>query len=70
MIDLVSRDKKLNADYMMIDERKIFLSANTKIVDEWGNLLTVKDLKPGLTAVVEAIRISERSYETQIAVKK
>ena len=70
MIELVSRDKKVNADYMMINERKIFISPNTKIMDAWGNPLTLNDLKPGLFALVEAIKNADGSYERKITVKK
>jgi len=70
VIELVSRDRKLNADYIMINERKILVPSDTKIVDEWGNALTLRDLRPGLKVVVEAMRNSAGSYERKITVKK
>ena len=69
-IEHFSRDRKLNADYMMINERKILVSRNTKIIDEWGNALTLKDLKPGVNVVVEDVRHSGGTYERKIIVKR
>jgi hypothetical protein len=70
MIELVSHDRKLKTDTIMINERVISIPPDTKIVDEWGNPLTIRDLKPGLTVVVQGIRNSGGSYERKIIVKK
>ena len=70
VIGLVSRDPKVKVDYILIDERKIWVSPSTKIFDEWGNPLTLRDLKPGLSVIIEERQISKGSYERRIIVKK
>jgi len=46
-----SIDKDLK--FIVVDDQKILISENTKIMDEKGNLLLSKDLKTGLSVLIE-----------------
>lgn len=52
VIEKVDKDTK----FIMVNEAKILLSAETKIVDDKGNALKISDLKPNLAVTIEAVR--------------
>jgi hypothetical protein len=66
VIEWVSKDFK----YIGIDERKILITPETKVVDAEGKMLKTSDLKPGRTVVIESIRTPGGSTERRITIKK
>jgi hypothetical protein len=62
----ISNDFKL----IVINEIRIFITANTKIVDEKGNTLKINDLKPKIYVAIEALRKPNGLFENKIVVKK
>ena len=45
--------------FIVVNDAKVLLSDNTKIVDEKGNILRMNDLKPGLSVAIEGVRSSD-----------
>jgi hypothetical protein len=66
VIEWVSRDFK----YISINEHKVLITPQTKVLDEWGNNLNVNELRRGRAVVVELIRNSNGSAEKRIIIKK
>jgi hypothetical protein len=65
-IEWVSNDFKL----IYINERKVLISPQTKILDDQGNSLKVTELRRGRRVVVELVRISDGSMEKRVIIKK
>lgn len=65
-IEWVSRDFK----YISINEHKVLITPQTKVLDEKGNSLNITDLKRGQNVVVELIRNPDGSTEKRIIIKK
>ena len=55
--------------YLVVYEKKILLSSDTRILDEDGNLRNVKELKPRQTVSIEAFRSREGLIARKILVK-
>jgi hypothetical protein len=55
--------------YLVVYEKKILLSSDTRILDENGNLWNVRELKPGQTVSIEALRSREGLIAKRIVVK-
>jgi hypothetical protein len=52
MIESIGED----FEFIVINEARIFVSSETKIFDEKGNVLKIEELKPKLTVTIEAVR--------------
>jgi hypothetical protein len=65
-IEWVSRDFK----YIGINEGKVKITPQTKIVDSQGNSLKVSELKPGRHVTVELIRNADGSWEKRIVIRR
>lgn len=65
-IDWVSRDFR----YVEIKERRVLIPPGTKVFDEKGNILEIRDLRSGRDAFLEFIRNPDGSTETRIVIKK
>lgn len=57
-------------EFIVVNETKISLSSNTRIVDEKGNSLTLYDLKPGSPITIEALKNANGFLAKNIIVKK
>jgi hypothetical protein len=66
VIEWVSRDFK----YIGINERKILITPQTKILDDLGNSLRTAELRRGRTVMVEMVRMPGGSVEKRIIIKK
>jgi len=55
--------------YIVINERRVVVSPETRILDERGNILNVNALKPRLNVTIEAIRMSDRLMAKKIVIK-
>jgi hypothetical protein len=64
-IEKINKDSKL----IVVDKTKIFVSADTKIVDEKGNTLKIQDLNPDHSVEIEAVKRSGSFSATKILVK-
>jgi hypothetical protein len=65
-IEWVSRDFK----YIGINEGKVLITPQTKVLDEKGNSLDIRELRRGRHVVVELILNSSGSAEKRIIIKK
>jgi hypothetical protein len=66
VIESVSRDFK----YISINEHKVLITPQTKVLDEKGNSLDIRELRRGRHVVVELIRNPSGSAEKRIIIKK
>jgi hypothetical protein len=55
---------------IIVNERRIFISSDTKIVDEKGNILKIGDLKKRYDVTIEALQRSNGVVARKITVKK
>ena len=55
LIESVDKDSK----FIVVNGAKMFISASTEVVNEKGNILSIENLKPKVSAVVEGIRSSD-----------
>ena len=58
-----------NFKFIVVNEARIFVTAETNIVDEKGNILKIDDLKPKLSIVVEAFRNPNGFFAKKIVIK-
>jgi hypothetical protein len=65
-IEWVSRDFR----YIGINERRVLIPPGIKVFDQKGNILDIRDLKSGRSAVLEKIRNKDGSIEERIVIKK
>jgi hypothetical protein len=65
-IEWVSRDFK----YISINEHKVSITPQTKVLDDRGNPLDMRELRRGRHVVVELIRNPSGSAEKRIIIKK
>ncbi len=56
--------------FIVINEVRIFISSDTKIVDENGNILKIEELKPRLNVTIEVVRNSNGFFAEKIVLKK
>lgn len=54
--------------FIVVNEQRVFIASNAKIVDENNNLLKMDHLKRGLSVKVEGIRKAEGIYADRITV--
>ncbi len=66
VIESIQKDFK----FIVINEVRIFISPDTKIVDENGNILKIKELKSRLNVTIEAIRNPNGLFAKKIVVKR
>ena len=66
IIDWVSQDFK----YIGINDHKLPITPQTKVLDEKGNRLATSELRQGRPIVVELIRNPDRSAEIRIVIGK
>jgi hypothetical protein len=52
--------------FIVVNEQRVYITSNTKIVDENNNLLKMDDFKRGLSVKVEGIRKTEGIYADKI----
>lgn len=55
--------------FIIVKDTKVFITPNTKIVDEEGNLLKANDLKQKIYVKIEALRKSNSLFANKIVVK-
>jgi hypothetical protein len=65
VIEWVSKDFK----FIGINERKVLISPQSKILDDQGNSLKVTELRRGRRVVVEMVRMPGGSVEKRIIIK-
>jgi hypothetical protein len=58
-----------NFKFIIVNEARIFISNETKIVDEKGNVLKINDLKPKLSVTIEALRNPDGFFAKKILVR-
>jgi hypothetical protein len=56
--------------FIVINEVRIYISPDTKIVNETGNILKIEELKPRFHVTIEAVRSKDGFYAKKIVVKK
>ena len=65
VIDAVPKGLK----FIMVNEERVNISSDTKIVDTFGNTLTLTDLKVKLHVEIEAVTNQKTLYAKKIVVK-
>jgi len=62
--------KSIDKDFkfIVVNDVKVLISDNTKIVDEKGNILRMNDLKPGLSVAIEGVRSSNGFFAKKIVI--
>ena len=65
VIEKINKDSK----FIVVDKGKIFVSDDTKIVDEKGNILRIHELNPDHSVEIEGVRRSNVFSATKILVK-
>jgi hypothetical protein len=63
-IDSIPEDPQ----FIVVNERRVYLSPNTKIVNAKGTILKKNDLKRGLTVTVEGVQKTEDIFARKITV--
>jgi hypothetical protein len=58
-----------NFKFIIVNEARIFISNETKIVDEKGNAFKISDLKPKLNVVLEVIQNPDGFFAKKIVVE-
>ena len=66
VIEQVSVDSK----FIVVNEAKIFLSADAKIIDQNGNSLALYDLKRGSSITLEVVKRGNTFLATKITLKR
>lgn len=66
IIESIDKDSK----FIIVDGTKIFISSNTKVVDEIGNILLMYDLIPKLSVNIEGLQKPNGFFAQKIVVKK
>ncbi|MGQ9645246.1 MAG: DUF5666 domain-containing protein [Thermodesulfobacteriota bacterium] len=56
------------ADYIVVNERRVYLTPSTKITDSKGSILKKNDLKRGLSITIEAVQKPGGIFAEKIAV--
>ena len=62
--------KSIDKDFkfIVVNDAKVLISDNTKIVDEKGKTLRMNDLKPGLSVTIEGVRSSNGFFANKIVI--
>jgi hypothetical protein len=55
--------------FVVVKDMRVFITPNTKIVDEEGNILKANDLQPKLYVKIEVLRKSNSLFANKIVVK-
>jgi len=63
-IDSIPQDPK----FIVVNERRVYLSPHTKIANAKGSILKKKDLKRGLTVTIEGVQKPEGIFAGKITV--
>lgn len=58
-----------NFKFIIVNEARIFISNNTKIIDEKGSILQISDLRPKLQVMLEVLRNPDGFFAKKIVVK-
>lgn len=66
MIESIEED----FEFMVINEVRIYISSETKIVDEYGNTLKIEQLKPRLNVTVDVVRNPNGLFAKKILLNK
>lgn len=66
VIESIQKDFK----FIVINEVRIFISRDTKVVDENGNILKINVLKSRLNVTIEAVRNPNGFFAKKIVVKR
>jgi hypothetical protein len=56
--------------FIVVNEVRIYISPDTKIVNENGNILKIEELKPRFNVTIEGVRSKDGFYAKKIVVKK
>ena len=54
--------------FIVVNDAKVLISDNTKVVDEKGNILRMNDLKPGVSVAIEGVRSSNGFFANKIVI--
>jgi len=65
-IDNIPKDPK----FIVVNERRVFISSNTKIASEKGSILKMNDLKIRLYVAIEGVQKSDGIYAEKVTVIK
>lgn len=65
-IDSIPKDSK----FIVVNERRVFISSNTKIASEKGSILKINDLKLRLYVAIEGVRKPDGIFAAKITVIK
>jgi len=65
-IDSIPKDSK----FIVVNERRVFISSNTKITSEKGSILKINDLKLRLYVAIEGVRKPDGIFAAKITVIK
>jgi hypothetical protein len=65
IVDSIPEDFK----FVVVKDTRVFITPNTKIVDEEGNILKANDLQPKLYVKIEALRKANSLFANKIVVK-
>ena len=70
-ISLSGMIERMDADlkFIVVNGTKIFISSNTKIMNEKGTIFKMDALKPNLTVVIAVLRNSDGFFANQIVIK-
>jgi hypothetical protein len=61
--------KSIDKDFkLIVNDLKVLISDNTKIVDEKGNILRMNDLRLGLSVTIEGVRSSNGFFAKKIVI--
>jgi len=63
-IDNIPKD----SNFIVVNERRVFISSNTKIANAKGSILKKGDLKRGLVVTIEGVRKPEGIFAEKITV--
>jgi len=65
-IDNIPKDSK----FIVVNERRVFISSNTKIASEIGSILKMNDLKIRLYVAIEGVQKPDGIYAEKVTVVK
>jgi len=65
VIESINKDFK----FIVVNGAKVPISGNATIVDEKGNILSIDDLKPKLSVVMEGVRSPDGFFAQKIVIK-
>lgn len=65
IIEMVDKDFK----FIVVNEARMFISSNTRVMDKKGNILKIIDLKPNLYITIEVLRNQDGLFVKKIVIE-